>query len=118
MPGTCAANWTWWRCKKVLACFVGEHDFAAFRTSGCAARTTVRRIDAVEISREGDTIHIDVKGSGFLRNMVRIMVGTLVEVGLGKRSADTIAAILAGAEGVSAGATAPSRGLCLIEVMY
>ena len=98
--------------------FIGEHDFAAFRTSGCAARTTVRRIDAVEISREGDIIHIDVTGSGFLRNMVRIMVGTLVNVGLGKCTDGTIPAILAGVEGVSPGATAPSKGLCLMEVMY
>lgn len=98
--------------------FVGEHDFAAFRTSGCAAKTTVRRIDAVGLSREGDLIHVDVKGSGFLRNMVRIMVGTLVEVGQGKRSPDTVAAILAGDAGVSAGATAPPHGLCLMEVYY
>ena len=98
--------------------FVGEHDFAAFRTTGCAAKTTVRRIDAVEILVDGDLIRIDVRGSGFLRNMVRIMVGTLVEVGLGKRPADLIARILAGESGVAAGATAPARGLCLMEVYY
>ncbi|MCM2356761.1 MAG: tRNA pseudouridine(38-40) synthase TruA [Geobacteraceae bacterium] len=98
--------------------FVGEHDFAAFRTTGCAARTTVRRIDAVELDRDGDLIQIEVKGSGFLRNMVRIMVGTLVEVGQGKRPADAIAVILAGANGVPAGATAPPHGLCLMEVYY
>lgn len=98
--------------------FVGEHDFAAFRTTGCAARTTVRRMDAVEVICEGDIIHVDVKGSGFLRNMVRIMVGTLVEVGMGQRTPDSIAAILAGEDGLSAGATAPARGLCLEEVIY
>ena len=100
------------------ALFVGEHDFARFRTSGCAAMTTVRRIDSVEICGNGDTIHIDVKGSGFLRNMVRIMAGTLVEIGRGRRNPRTVAAILAGDEGAAAGATAPSRGLCLMEVMY
>lgn len=98
--------------------FVGEHDFAAFRTTGCAAKTTVRRIDAVEISMESELIRIDVKGSGFLRNMVRIMVGTLVEVGRGKRPTDSIARILAGDGCTPAGATAPARGLCLIEVYY
>jgi tRNA pseudouridine38-40 synthase len=98
--------------------FVGEHDFASFRTTGCAARTTVRRIDSMDIVRNGDSIHIDVRGSGFLRNMVRIMVGTLVEIGLGKRSPGMIAAILAGEAGASAGATAPAHGLCLMEVVY
>jgi tRNA pseudouridine38-40 synthase len=98
--------------------FVGEHDFASFRTTGCAARTTVRRIDSMAIVQSCDTIHIDVRGSGFLRNMVRIMVGTLVEVGLGKRSPNAIVAILAGDEGASAGATAPAYGLCLMEVVY
>jgi len=103
---------------EAAADFVGEHDFAAFRTTGCAARTTIRRIDSVEIHHDGDIIHIDVKGSGFLRNMVRIMVGTLVEVGQGKRSPDAVAAILAGDKALTAGATAPARGLCLVEVMY
>jgi tRNA pseudouridine38-40 synthase len=100
------------------ALFVGEHDYAAFRTSGCAARTTVRRVDAVDVVRDGDFITIDVRGSGFLRNMVRIMVGTLVEIGRGKRQADTITRLLEGAGGSPAGATAPSHGLCLIEVYY
>jgi tRNA pseudouridine38-40 synthase len=103
---------------EAAARFIGEHDFAPFRTTGCAAKTTVRRIDAVEISTEGELIRIDVRGSGFLRNMVRIMVGTLVEVGSGKRPADSIARILAGEAGVTAGATAPALGLCLMEVYY
>jgi tRNA pseudouridine38-40 synthase len=103
---------------EAAARFIGEHDFAPFRTTGCAAKTTVRRIDAVEISTEGELIRIDVRGSGFLRNMVRIMVGTLVEVGSGKRPADSITRILAGEAGVTAGATAPALGLCLMEVYY
>lgn len=98
--------------------FVGEHDFASFRTTGCAARTTVRRIYSMDIVQSCDSIHIDVRGSGFLRNMVRIMAGTLVEVGLGKRAPDAIVAILAGDEGACAGATAPAHGLCLMEVVY
>jgi tRNA pseudouridine38-40 synthase len=98
--------------------FVGEHDFAAFRTAGCAARTTVRRIDAVELFEDGDFIHIDVTGSGFLRNMVRIMAGTLVEVGQGRLAPAVVAELLAGKSGVSPGATAPPHGLCLMEVFY
>ena len=97
---------------------VGEHDFASFRTAGCAARTTVRRIDTVDLVEEGELLHVDVKGSGFLRNMVRIMVGTLVDVGQGRRSAGDVA-LLFGEPGVhAAGPTAPPQGLCLMEVYY
>jgi tRNA pseudouridine38-40 synthase len=98
--------------------FVGEHDFAAFRTTGCAAKTTVRRVDAVTLSEEGDFIHLDVTGSGFLRNMVRIMAGTLVEVGRGRLSPGVVAALLTGDDAVDPGATAPPHGLCLMEVFY
>jgi len=104
--------------RKGAAHFLGEHDFAAFRTSGCAAKTTVRRIDAVTIARDGEIITIDVRGSGFLRNMVRVMVGTLVAVGKGKLSPETVTLLLEGKSSVPAGATAPSHGLCLIEVFY
>jgi len=104
--------------REAAAYFVGEHDFAAFRTAGCAARTTVRRIDAVDVTAEGELVRIDVKGSGFLRNMVRIMVGTLVGIGEGKHPPEVVAAVLAGAGSVSAGATAPPHGLCLMEVYY
>jgi len=97
---------------------VGEHDFASFRTAGCAARTTVRRIDSLDLVEEGELLHLDVKGSGFLRNMVRIMVGTLVDVGLGRRSADDVARLLDGAGASAAGPTAPPQGLCLMEVYY
>jgi tRNA pseudouridine38-40 synthase len=105
------------RMRRAAADFVGEHDFAAFRTTGCAAQTTVRRIDAVQISHEGACIRIDVHGSGFLRNMVRIMVGTLVEIGLGRLSPDTVARCLADPTR-SAGSTAPAHGLCLMVVHY
>lgn len=96
----------------------GEKDFAAFRTSGCAARTTVRNVFSVDVIREGEFIRIDVKGSGFLRNMVRIMVGTLVEVGRGKIRSAAIPAFFNGKNGATAGMTAPAHGLCLVEVYY
>jgi tRNA pseudouridine38-40 synthase len=99
------------------ALFVGEHDFAAFRTSGCAAKTTVRRIDSVEISTSGELLHIDVIGSGFMRNMVRIMAGTLVEIGKGRMSPEHVSRCLT-EPGVKAGPTAPPHGLCLMEVYY
>jgi tRNA pseudouridine38-40 synthase len=78
----------------------------------------VRRIEAVDITRSGDYITIEVRGSGFLRNMVRIMVGTLVSVGHGKLLPDTVALLLEGNCAIQAGATAPSHGLCLMEVYY
>ncbi len=97
---------------------VGEHDFAAFRTTGCAAKTTVRMIFSVEVKRDGDFVKIDVKGSGFLRNMVRIMAGTLVEVGLGKLSPEHVGSLLSAPDKKTAGMTAPAKGLCLMEVFY
>lgn len=103
--------------RRGAALFVGEHDFAAFRTSGCAAKSTRRRIDSVEISTSGALLHIDVIGSGFMRNMVRIMAGTLVEVGKGKLPPEHVGRCLTEA-GVKAGPTAPPHGLCLMEVFY
>ena len=97
---------------------VGEKDFAAFRTAGCAARTTVREIFSVDVTREGELVLIDVKGPGFLRNMVRIMVGTLVEAGTGKLPAAAVPLFFGGKNGATAGMTAPPHGLCLIEVYY
>lgn len=97
--------------------FEGVHNFAAFRTSGCHAKTTVREIYSVDLQREGDLLYIDVRGSGFLRNMVRVMVGTLVDVGLGKKNAVNVADLLRAGRG-PAGRTAPAQGLCLMQVWY
>lgn len=104
--------------KEAAALFVGRHDFGAFRTSGCAAKTTIREVFAVDLQGCERLLTIDVRGSGFLRNMVRMMVGTLVDVGQGKRSSKEIADLLAGREGVGPAHTAPAHGLCLMEVWY
>jgi tRNA pseudouridine38-40 synthase len=104
--------------RKAAMHFVGEKDFAAFRAAKCCAKTTIRRIDALEIHRDNDFIFIDVKGNGFLRNMVRIIVGTLVEVGRGAMSPDEISGLLEGRDRVKSGITAPPQGLCLVEVFY
>lgn len=98
--------------------FVGNHDFAAFRASNCVARTTVRRIDSVQIIRDGVRITIDVTGGGFLKNMVRVMVGTLVDIGKGRFAPSDIDRLLQGGTRKEAGSTAPACGLCLMEVMY
>jgi tRNA pseudouridine38-40 synthase len=97
---------------------VGEHDFAAFRAAGCAAKTSVRRLDAITIREGEDTLTLDVEGNAFLRNMVRILVGTLVEVGAGRRPIAQVAEILASRDRTQAGITAPAHGLELIEVRY
>jgi tRNA pseudouridine38-40 synthase len=100
------------------AAFVGCHDFAAFRAASCDARNSTREIFSIELVRGGDLLQIDVKGKGFLRNMVRIMTGTLVEIGLGKRPGEDVAVLLRGKNRLVAGPTAPARGLCLMEVWY
>jgi len=104
--------------QEAAALFVGRHDFAAFRTSGCSAKTTIRDIFAVDLQRQERLLTIDVKGSGFLRNMVRMMAGTLVKVGQGKRSPQAISDLLAGQNGGVSALTAPAHGLCLMEVWY
>lgn len=97
---------------------VGEHDFQAFRTSGCVAQTTVRKIYSIDFVEEGDLLHLDFTGSGFLRHMVRLLTGTLIEVGRGKRLLNDVSRLLAGDTAVPCGPTAPAKGLCLQEVWY
>lgn len=103
---------------KAAGYFVGERDFAAFRAANCAAKTTIRRIDSLDITRDADLVFIDVVGSGFLKNMVRIMVGTLVEVGRGCIDPDEIPRLIETGDRGLAGVTAPPQGLCLMEVFY
>lgn len=104
--------------KKAAIQFVGHHNFAAFRASNCAAKTTVRRIDSVGINLDGDSIIIDVIGGGFLKNMVRVMTGTLVEIGRGRFQPEYILDLLQNGDRKQAGVTAPACGLCLMEVFY
>lgn len=106
------------RMEEAAGFFVGEHDFSTFRGSGCTAKRTQRRIDAIALTREGDQMHIDVRGSGFLRHMVRMMVGTLVEVGMGKRDPAAISRLLLQKDNRETRLTAPAQGLCLMQVDY
>ena len=103
--------------EKAAAHFLGEHDFSAFCANKKMKKSTLRRIDALTIAREGEEIHFTVTGNGFLYNMVRILVGTLLEVGMGKRSADSIPALF-GESREKAGYLVPAQGLCLMEVEY
>ncbi len=104
--------------QKAAVLFVGYHNFAAFRASNCSAKTTVRRIDSVEITLEGDSIIIDVVGGGFLKNMVRVMTGTLVDIGRGRFEPEYVQQLLQDGDRKQAGVTAPACGLCLIAVYY
>lgn len=104
--------------KDAASLLVGEHDFQAFRTTGCAARSTVREIYQVDITAEENFIYLDFQGSGFLRNMVRMLVGTIAEIGQGRRPLEDLEKLLNGEPGLSSGATAPAQGLCLQEVWY
>ncbi len=96
----------------------GEHDFLSFCSIHTGARTTVRTIHALDIEKDGDEILLRVKGNGFLYNMVRIIAGTLTEVGRGFRTPEDVKKILSAKDRERAGATAPSRGLTLISIEY
>lgn len=96
---------------------VGTHDFKGF-SSGHTKKSTVRHIRSVEIRKEGERIELIYTGNGFLYNMVRILTGTLIEVGRGERSPETIPQILESKDRTKAGFTAPPQGLCLMDVQY
>ncbi len=98
--------------------FVGVHDFAAFRGQNCTAATTVRRIDGVKLQMEPPLLAIEVTGGGFLKNMVRIMVGTLIDIGRGRLHENCIRDLLDEPNRCKAGVTAPPQGLCLVSVVY
>jgi tRNA pseudouridine38-40 synthase len=97
---------------------VGTHDFSAFRAGTCTAKTPVRTILAAEWWREGDFWHFEVTGNAFLQHMVRIVVGTCLEIGRGRRPPAAMAEILASRDRRRAGKTAPPQGLCLVSVEY
>jgi tRNA pseudouridine38-40 synthase len=105
--------------REALGAVVGEHDFAAFRSQGCTARTTVRTLFRAELAEVFPSLHyVAVSGSGFLRHMVRAIVGTLVAVGEGKIPPGRMGEILGGRDRTQAGTTAPARGLFLWRVIY
>lgn len=104
--------------RRAASALVGEHDFSAFCARGAAPGSRVRRVLEVGIRRRGEEIVFRVEGSGFLRHQVRNLVGTLVEVGLGRRPAASLEALLRGRDRRGAGPTAPASGLCLVRVRY
>lgn len=97
---------------------MGEHDFASFQASGSSVKTTVRRVIRLDIQPERSLLEIRVRGTGFLRAMVRNMVGTLLEVGIGARDSGWVGEVLEARDRDAAGPTAPARGLFLVQVHY
>lgn len=95
-----------------------EHDFAAFCAAGGNAKTTVRSIDHISVERQGDIVTISVRGKAFLYNMVRIIAGTLIEIGMGKRSESCILEAFQTLDRKVLGATAPAKGLTLAQISY
>ena len=103
--------------KQAAALLCGEHDFSAFCGNAKMKKSTVRYIRSIEFVRCGEELRIFFTGNGFLHNMVRTLVGTLIEVGRGDRSPDSISALFGGKR-AEAGFLAPPQGLCLMEVIY
>jgi tRNA pseudouridine38-40 synthase len=99
---------------------VGTHDFAAFRSVGAEVKTTIRTItESGFVAQQDATLLVyEITGDGFLRHMVRAIIGTLVETGRGQRPAVSMAALLAGRSRAEAGQTAPPQGLFLVRVVY
>lgn len=106
------------RMQQAASYLVGEHDFKSFCAANAQVETTVREIYSCDVAREGELITITVTGSGFLYNMVRIIAGTLIEVGNGAMEPSAIPAILATTDRSAAGPTAPACGLTMLGVEY
>ena len=106
------------RMKQAAQIFVGTHDFKAFTSTKRGKKSTVRTIESIEIAKYGDEIVLNYKGDGFLYHMVRILSGTLIEVGLKERSVESVQEALDSLDRKNAGILAPAKGLTLMEVLY
>ncbi len=104
--------------QRACLALVGEHDFSSFRAAGCEARHPVRRVLAARVEREGHHVRFFVAATAFLHQMVRIMAGSLTEVGLHRQDTVFLEKALAARDRRAAGPTAPPHGLCLWEVRY
>jgi tRNA pseudouridine38-40 synthase len=104
--------------RDAAARLLGEHDFRGFRSSDCDRKNTIRILRRFDVRRDGVLISLEVEGTAFLRNMVRILAGTLVAVGKGKMTVDQVAALLVSCDRTQAGVTAPACGLSLVRVIY
>ena len=106
------------RMRKAAALLTGTRDYRSFCTNAQKKKSTVRTVDRIDVAEEGDYLRIFVHGDGFLTHMVRIMTGTLLEVGYGEREPEEMTGILEALDRSAAGPTAPAKGLCLMSVDY
>ena len=106
------------RMRRTAESFIGEHDFGGFCSAGSQVKSTVRQIYDIKILQNGEDIKIQVTGNGFLYHMVRIIAGTLIEVGMGRREEETVLRAIREADRRLAGPTAPANGLTLLEIRY
>jgi tRNA pseudouridine38-40 synthase len=121
-----ACRWAWhvWQpldldaMQRAATALLGEHDFSAFRASDCERKNPVRVLRRADVTREGEVVRLDFEATAFLKNMVRILAGTLVEVGQGRRDAGSMATLLEGRDRTQTGRTAPPHGLTLERVWY
>lgn len=104
--------------RREAKCLLGRHNFKSFQASGKIDREAIRTIKSLKIARNGDLIRIDVKADGFLHNMVRNIIGTLIEIGRKRFKKGDLKRILKGRDRKLAGPTAPARGLFLVKVDY
>jgi tRNA pseudouridine38-40 synthase len=104
--------------RAAASALVGEHDFRAFRAADCERRTTRRILRRLEVDRQGALLTFDVEATAFLKNMVRILVGTMVDVGRGLLPPDAVSRMLETGNRAAGGMTAPPQGLTLLRVLY
>ena len=104
--------------KKAAGYLLGEHDFKSFTSTKKGKKSTVRNIKSIDIVQDGNMLTFTFKGNGFLYHMIRILMGTLLEVGLGDRSAESIPQTIAAKDREQAGALVPGKGLVLEQVFY
>ncbi|MFK8011759.1 MAG: tRNA pseudouridine(38-40) synthase TruA [Marinicellaceae bacterium] len=97
---------------------LGEHDFNAFRSSACQSKTSVKTINSISVTREGNQVILDVAASGFLHHMIRNIVGTLIPIGRGEKPIKSVETILKSKDRTKAGVTAPPNGLSFNIVKY
>ena len=104
--------------RRAASYLVGTHDYASFCSNPRMKKSTVRKVDLIEIEKSGSFLNLTFHGTGFLQHMVRILTGTLLEVGFGKRTPESMEELLEAKKRALAGPTAPAKGLCLIRVDY
>ena len=106
------------RMRKAAEFLTGTHDFRSFCAKKSDKKSTVRTVETIEITKAGEEIRLDFVGNGFLYQMVRILTGTLIEVGQGIRKPESMPSLLEAEDRALAGYTVPAKGLCLMEVSY